>query len=50
MCNLKLNKHELEMLILWARCYQDEAKKLGIPFECDELALVEKLRKCRKGG
>lgn len=50
MVNLRVSKHELEMLILWAKIHKDYAETLGVPLEQDELYLIKKLRKAKEGS
>lgn len=45
MVKLIIKRGELDQLILWGRHYQAMAEKARLPFEPDEVRLLEKLRK-----
>ena len=48
MVNLRITKLELEQLILWGSAYRDSSGEVRVPFEPDELKLIEKLKAARK--
>ena len=42
--NLRLSKTECHQLLLWGTTYQLSCADVGIPFQLDEIKLMEKLR------
>ncbi len=48
--NLRLTRDELEHLILWGHQASLHATEVGLPFEPDEHALLEKMRALRPAG
>lgn len=41
--NLRINKHELQLLKLWGTIAESQAESVGVPFEEDEIKLLKKL-------
>lgn len=44
---IRLSRSDIQHILLWAQQSKDKAEEVGLPFEADELAIIDKLKTIR---